>query len=269
MTQAIVRAESAGIAPAEWTALREQAGAVVRSGFLPKAINTPEKAVALMLAGRELGLGPMQSIRSLHIIDGKPVMSAELMAGLAHRRLPGAMLRIIRSTNEVCEVEAGRPGQQATRFSFTMADAKAAGLLGKDNWRKYPAAMLRARCLAAAARATFPDVLLGVYDPDELGAVTDEEGGVVTLPVQPAPASDPMHPRPVTMSALPLVQAIEDATDHDALEEAKAAAKAQWKLLTKEQQGLVKFAVEEAATRLQRDEPANDAEPADAEQDGR
>jgi hypothetical protein len=193
MTQAIVKAGDAALEPGEWQALRESAKAVVNSGFLPKSINTPEKAVTLMLAGRELGLGPMQAIRSIHVIDGKPVMSADLMAGLVHKRIPGALLRIVETTGERCVVDAGRPGQEPTRFTFSLDDAKAAGLLGKDNWKKYPRPMLRARCLSEAARAVFPDVLLGVYDPDELGAVTAQDGTIIQLPEPITPTISPYH----------------------------------------------------------------------------
>lgn len=181
----IVKSESGALEPGAWHAMREQAKAIVASGFLPKAINTPEKALTLMLAGRELGLGPMQSIRSLYVVDGKPVMSADLMAALVHRKLPGAILRVAESGDTECTVEAARPGSQVTLFAFSLDDAKRADLLGKDNWKKYPRAMLRARCLAEAVRATFPDCLMGVYDPDELGAVTNEVGEIVTVEALP------------------------------------------------------------------------------------
>jgi hypothetical protein len=79
-------------------------------------------------------------------------------------------------------------------MSFTTADAQRAGLNG-DNWRKYPAAMLRARCLSAICRAVFPDLCLGLYDPDELAP-------------EPAPApSTPAAERDVTPSA-PKVEAV-------------------------------------------------------------
>jgi hypothetical protein len=198
MTESIVRHETsngAALAPSEWTAMREQAKALVMSGFLPKAINTPEKAIALALAGRELGLPMMQAIRSIHIIEGKPVMSADLMAALVHRRIPGALLRIAETSNTKCVVEAGRAGQKSTLFTFTIEDAKAAGLLGKDNWRKYPRAMLRARCLAEAVRAAFPDSMLaGVYHPDELGAVTNESGEIIEEPAPQLPQVTPHDP---------------------------------------------------------------------------
>src|SRR6187402_202596 len=74
-------------AMADWKAMREQAASLVASGFLPRAVNTPEKAMAIIQTGKELGLGPMQSLRSIHIIEGKPTMSADLIAGLALAKL--------------------------------------------------------------------------------------------------------------------------------------------------------------------------------------
>jgi len=100
-------------------------------------------------------------------------------------RIPGSVLRVASTTNDECTVEASRPGQQATIFRFSMKDAQAAQLTGKDNWKKYPAAMLRARCLAAAARAIFADATMGMLTPDELGVVTDERGDVIHMQ-QPA-----------------------------------------------------------------------------------
>jgi hypothetical protein len=41
--------------------------------------------------------------------------------------------------------ETKRVGSTPVKISFTIEQAKQAGLTGKDNWRNYPAAMLRAR----------------------------------------------------------------------------------------------------------------------------
>jgi len=169
VSEAIVKAEPNGaLAPGDWHAMREAASALVKSGFMPKAIDTAEKAIAVAMAGRELGIPMMQAIRSIHIIDGKPTMSADLMAALVLRRIPGAKLRVAQSTNELCSVEAARPGDEITPFTFTLKDAQQAGLTSKDVWKKYPRAMLRARCISEAVRAVFPDCLIGVYTPEEL-----------------------------------------------------------------------------------------------------
>ncbi len=184
-SKAIVKQQAGGLSVAgpmsEWEVMRSQAKELLQSGFLPKSIRTPEQAIAIMQTGKELGLGPMQSLRGIHVIDGKPAMSADLIAGLALARVPGSTLRVVESTNLVCRVEAAREGHKVTPFSFSMDDAKAAGLTGKDVWRKYPRAMLRARCLTEACRAVFPDVVMGLYSPEEL---EDSSPGKV-IDVQP------------------------------------------------------------------------------------
>src|SRR5439155_15626863 len=51
---------------------------LLQTGFLPQAIRTPGQALAIILTGQEMKLGPMQSLRSIGIINGKPVLAADL-----------------------------------------------------------------------------------------------------------------------------------------------------------------------------------------------
>jgi len=167
---------------------------LVSSRLLPRSITAPEAAFAVIVTGRELGLSAMQALRAIHIVEGKPTLSADLMVALVKRSEACLFFRLVESSAAVATYEAHRRGEPSpTRLSFSMDEAKAAGVTGKDNWRKYPAAMLRARCAAALARAVFPDLVLGVYDPDELAPTVD---------VTPAPA-----PAPITVEAAPVAPA--------------------------------------------------------------
>ena len=140
---------------------------LVASRLLPRAISTPEAAVTVIMAGRELGLTAMQSLRSIHIIEGKPTMSADLMVALVKRSPVCRHFSLVESTAERATYETQRRDDPSpTRLSFTLDEARAAGVASKDNWRKFPAAMLRARAASALVRAVYPDVLLGVYDSD-------------------------------------------------------------------------------------------------------
>ena len=162
---------------------------LVASRLLPKSVGTPEAAFAIIMTGREMGLTAMQALRSIHVIEGKPTMSADLMLALVKRSNVCQYFRLVESTAEIATYECLRTGEPApTRMSFALEEAKAAGLVGKDNWRKYPAAMLRARCIAALARAVFPDVMLGVYETDEL-APAPSSAPVVAVVEQPGPDS--------------------------------------------------------------------------------
>lgn len=173
-----------------WLVMKEQATMLVKSGFLPSAVNTPEKAIAIILKGKELGLPMMQSLSSIHVIQGKPTISAELMAALVFQKMPSAILNCVESTDKVATYEAQRPNGKLTKMSFTWEDAVKAGVTGKDNWKNYTAAMLRARACSAICRVVFPDAIMGVYTPDELGAITDEEGAPIDVTPEPvAPES--------------------------------------------------------------------------------
>jgi hypothetical protein len=53
------------------------------------------------------------------------------------------------------------------RIQWTFEQAKKAGLTGKDNWKNYPRAMLRARCIAEGIRAVYPAALGGMMVSEE------------------------------------------------------------------------------------------------------
>lgn len=156
-------------APSTWTAMKEQAQVLLKSGFLPPSIKTPEQALSIALAGRELGIGFMESIRSINIIQGKPTISPQLMLALANRRGEVEDLKIEEHADKVT-VTIVRKGRSAHTSEFGVKEATAMNLIGKDNYRKQPKTMFQWRALAANLRVTFPDVVLGLYTPEEMGA---------------------------------------------------------------------------------------------------
>ena len=193
------RTDAAAFEPGSIEEALKVSGLLVASRLLPRGIATPEAAFALIVTGRELGLSAMQALRSIHIVEGKPTLSADLMVALVKRSEACLFFRLVESSAERAIYEAHRRGEPSpTRLAFTIEEARAAGVATKENWRRYPAAMLRARCAAALARAVFPDLVLGVYDPDELAPVVD----VTPAPAAPAPAPAPA-PIPAPVEAAP------------------------------------------------------------------
>lgn len=181
---------------------------LAKSGLMPRALSSPPAIVTAVIMGRELGLSAMQSVRSIHVIEGKPALSSALIVALVKKR-PDVCLyfRLVQSTDKIATYETQRVGDpEATRLSFSWEEAARAGVIGKDNWKKYPAAMLRARCETALARAVYPDLVMGLYDPDELepvrtvaahraapvdtSSVLDDEPPAPPAPVVPPP--DPL-----------------------------------------------------------------------------
>jgi hypothetical protein len=183
-------------APSEWQLMVQMGDGLFRSGLLPGHIRSAQGAVAVIQKGRELGVPPMHALCSIVVIQGKPTASAELMLALIYRDHGDEAFRLVETTNERCTAEFRRRGwKEASRYTFTIQDAETAGLTakaGESNWKKYPAAMLRARCISAAARMAFPDTIGGMYTPDELGAqmAVDDEGvlSVVGEVVEEPPA---------------------------------------------------------------------------------
>lgn len=147
---------------------------VHQTPFTPKALQgKPESVLACVLYGRELGLGPMQSLNSIHVIEGRASASPELMRALVANA--GHRVDVTENTNDTCVLVGTRCDTQATAtVRWTLDDAKSANLLGKDNWKKYPRAMLMARATSELCRILFPDVIAGLsYTPEELESIND------------------------------------------------------------------------------------------------
>ena len=145
---------------------------LARSGVVPDTLKgKPEAVFAILCMGAELGLPPMLAINTINVIQGKPTQSAQLIVGRVLQKFPNALFKIVQDEkNLVVKVYAGRPGtdiKDAYVATWDMAKAGAMGLTGKDNYKRQPITMLRARATSEAARAVFPDVVMGLYATEE------------------------------------------------------------------------------------------------------
>jgi hypothetical protein len=186
MSAELTVAHLAPIEPRDMGELRALASAAAASKFF--GASTPEQALLLMVTGRDLGLSYAQSLRAFSIIQGKPVLTAQGMVAICLRAKDVCeRFDVIEATNERATVEVQRRGSPPRRITFTIEDARRARLDGKDNWKTYPSRMLLARAQAFAAREAFPDLLMGLYDSDEVEAT-------------------PPPPRQVEVTATPVVR---------------------------------------------------------------
>lgn len=147
-------------------------GQISRTALVPEALRgRPEEVLAVMMAGNELGIGPMQALQSINIIKGKPALSAELMRALV---LSAGHQFIIDANDQNAIAKVCRSGwPEWQTVEFNLEDAKRAGLLNNPTWTKYPRAMLAARVTSEACRLYFPDVIAGMsYTPEEIEAFT-------------------------------------------------------------------------------------------------
>lgn len=147
----------------------------------------PDDIFVAMMAGERYRVDPLTALTDIHVIEGKPTLSASLMVALV--RASGVCEYWIAScSGDVATVRtrrAGEPEEQSATFST--ADAKAAGLLSKKNWQSYREDMLIARAASRLARRVYPDVIKGAYvhgelDAEPTGQVIDAEVVVEDTP---------------------------------------------------------------------------------------
>jgi len=180
--------------------------AMHRSGFF-KDIASEAQAIVKVMAGAELGIPPFAAMTGISIIQGKPTLGANLMASLV-KNDPRYDYRVKQCDNEACVLEWFEHGTKTGESSFTIEEAKAAGLAGKDNWKKYTSDMLFARAISRGTRRFAPGVFGGspVYTPDELGADVDPEGYIEAQVVEVAPTPEVIsgngHERPLNAETL-------------------------------------------------------------------
>lgn len=184
------------ISPRTLAEAKELADTLAAANSMPATLKkSPADVMAIVMAGAELGLAPMQAIRAIVLIQGRPTLSADAMGALVKSSAKCEYLQCTESTAKVATFKTQRKGDPSpTTLSFTIEEAQQAGLASGDTWRKYPKAMLRARAQAGICRLVYSDLMLGVYDPDELEQTAPTEKRVDSSPATP--------PRPATIDAL-------------------------------------------------------------------
>jgi hypothetical protein len=166
----------------DWSTMMAMAETLYRSGVLPEHIKNPAAVVAIVQKGKELSIPPMHALQNIAFIKGKTTLQAELMLALVIRDEGAGALRVVKTDNTACTVDYKRAGNEGT-YTFTIDDARAAGLVSPGGmYTKYPAAMLRSRCISAVCRFVFPDIIGGMYTQEEMGATISEDGEVLALP---------------------------------------------------------------------------------------
>lgn len=154
---------------------------LAKSGFFQDA-RSAAQAVVKVLAGRELGFGPLASMTGIHIIEGKPSIGSHLLAA-AIRSSKRYDFRIVEHTDQVCAIQFlksvdGKMVEDGPPERLTIQEAHEKGWTvtrkneRKDPWFKTPKNMLFARAITNGYRFHCPDLVGGVllYDPDELDA---------------------------------------------------------------------------------------------------
>jgi len=140
---------------------------LAKSGYFQDTREAAQ-AVVKVLAGREMGIGPIAAMTGIYIVKGRVTLSANLMAAQI-KRSGKYDYRIARMDDAGCVIDFYQGSEKIGSSSFVEADARAAGLTSGDNWKKFPRNMYFARAMSNGAKWYTPDVFSGpVYTPDEL-----------------------------------------------------------------------------------------------------
>jgi len=173
---------------------------IANTPFVPTAFRgKPESVFAAVLYGEELGLGPMQSLNSIHVIEGKPSMAPELMRALVFKAGHRIDVKVCMNDEVILYGRRADSGSEAT-VKWTMKDAQNAGLAGRGAWKTYPRAMLLARATSELCRMLFADVVAGLsYTPEEAASIAGSDWEEV--PAEPPvfiekPTTSPNQPEP-------------------------------------------------------------------------
>src|SRR5574343_797238 len=121
---------------------------------------------AVIQYGAEMGVPPMTALQNIHLIEGKPGCSVNLLSSLMRQH--GCEIETIQSDSKICKIRCTNPKGKSEVISYTIEEAKAAGLADKSNWKKYPADMLYSRCVSRAQRRMCPEATYGMYTEEEV-----------------------------------------------------------------------------------------------------
>lgn len=151
--------------------------ALVQSGYFhTRGVDSIAQAAVAVIAGRELGLGPIEALRSFHFTSQGVQPTAELLSRLV-RRHPRYDYTVQTLNDEVCTLsfyddECGEGVELIS--TFTIKDAERAGLTRSENWRKYPRNMLFSRAMTNGVAWYAPDVIDALSE----GAVTPSDAPI-------------------------------------------------------------------------------------------
>lgn len=162
----------------------------------------PDEVTAVILAGHELGIQPMTSLKSIDVIQGQPALRAHAMRGLLQSK--GHEIELVAADDNHCVMRGRRKGADAWQeVLWDIPRAQRLGLMGKDQWKKQPKTMLINRATGEICRLVASDALHGMpYAAEELDGYVHGEVAPQRAPLSvaaitaqvpvPAPAEQPL-----------------------------------------------------------------------------
>ena len=176
--------------PDNWQQIQPMADALCQSTVVPKLYqgNHANCLIAIEMAHR-LNMSPLQVMQNMYIVHGTPGWSAQFIAALINNSGLYDRLKYRYDgdgnargcTAYARDRETGKM-VEGTRVSMKMA--KAEGWEGKSGskWKTMPEQMLCYRAAAFFGRQHCPDVIMGMYAPDEVATFAEDRATKIPLP---------------------------------------------------------------------------------------
>lgn len=170
--------------------VEKYAGIIAKSGMT--GTTRPDIVLSAMMLAQAEGRNPLEAIRDYHFLtvkgEVKPSLKSDAM--LSRFQQAGGKVEWLEYTDSKVVGKFTHPQGGSVTVDWTTERAKTAGLTGKDNWRNYPRAMLRARCISEGVRTVFPGVASGIYTVEEVQdmGMTPAPDMDVIVPEQSKPA---------------------------------------------------------------------------------
>lgn len=179
-----------------------------KSQMVPKAYqNKPEDVLVAVQWGKELGLAPLQALQNIACINGKPSVYGDAAMALVQASPVCEDIEEFfegeGTPNPIAVCIAHRKGRKPVKATFSVEDAKRAGLWGKQGpWQAYPKRMMQMRARGFALRDAFPDVLKGLITAEEAQDYPETKD---ITPARPKPANplDALPPPVVAVNISP------------------------------------------------------------------
>ena len=176
---------------------------VASSGLAPKGLDKAESIVVAIQMGLEVGLTPMAALQNIAVINGRPTIWGDAQLGIVRstgelevfseyyevkgQKTTRTPSEFTEDVTAVCSIQ--RRGYAMQESTFSVADAKRAGLWGKAGpWSQYPARMLKFRARSFGLRDQFGDALRGLMS-------TEEAQDIKVIDVTPEPVAPKFNTR--------------------------------------------------------------------------
>lgn len=162
-----------------------QLGEVFMQSGMFTDIKSQAQAVVKILAGKELGLAPLEAMTNLYIVNGKVALQSKVIGALIKK---GGKYdyTIDKIDDQECVITfyqiTDNKRAELGKSSFTVKDAAKAGIINKEVWKSYPRNMLFARALSNGARWFASDAFCG-YSVEEIGSPISNGNAITTVSI--------------------------------------------------------------------------------------